>query len=327
MLNGPGKNRLHRCVVSGGLGYAASWISRYLARSGHEVTVISRRKDKPDLGFPYSLLQADLENEKPQDLTRIFAKPADLVVHAAALTDAFIPDYPRRSLLTNALGTRNILEAIDLSYGTHPEDTPMFVYCSTIHVYGRSTGTITESSPAAPLDDYALTHFFAEEYCRMFTRAHALPCLVLRFSNGYGAPLNPASANWRLLLNNLCKSAFTDGIIRLRSDPRIRRDFIWLENFAEAISALMDRKDLAGRIFNVSSGDTLSIGEVAARTAKIATEMLGRDIPVCLEAKTTDSHPVEVRISNQALRAEIKIDFNDHMDEEIRGILRLLGAP
>ncbi|MDR3174940.1 MAG: NAD(P)-dependent oxidoreductase [Desulfovibrio sp.] len=320
MLKTAAASRARRCLITGGTGYAGSWISRHLALRGHEAVAVSRSGWKTAPGFPCACVTADLEKESPQSLTRLFADKTDLVVHAAALTDATLPDYPRRSLLTNALGTRNILESLRLRYKDAPEEAPLLIYCSTVHVYGRSEGKISERTPPAPGNDYALTHLFAEEYCRMFARLHGLRCIILRFCNGYGAPAFAGGANWSLLLNDLCKGAVS-GTLLLRSDPRTPRDFLWLGDFAAVIEALMPRKDLAGRVFNVSYGKSLSIGEVARRVVKIASGTSGRKIKIQSGHGGTRGRAKTLSVSNRALLSETGLLFTDHLDEEIEAIL------
>ncbi|MDR1685532.1 MAG: SDR family oxidoreductase [Desulfovibrio sp.] len=315
-----------RCLVTGGLGYTGSWISRHLASLGHQVFILSRNCAGAEADFPFTPIRADVERMDCEETARLLPEGLDLVVHAAGLNDSDRPDYPRRSLLVNALGTRNLLAAV-LRRTTEAAGggTPLVVYCSTIHVYGRTGGRITEESPVAPVNDYAATHLFAEEYCRMFTRAHDLPCIVLRLSNGYGAPKSPGGVDRRLLLNDLCASALRDGVLHLRSDPSTQRDFVWLGDYCRVIEALMYRKDLAGRTFNVSSGKSLSIGEVAARTAKTASAVTGREITVLRDAPegTRQASPA---VDNTALRSALGIAFQDRMEAEIEGILRFLQA-
>ncbi|MDR2668494.1 MAG: SDR family oxidoreductase, partial [Desulfovibrio sp.] len=202
---------------------------------------------------------------------------------------------------------------------------PLVVYCSTIHVYGRNSGRITEESPVMPVNDYAATHLFAEEYCRMFTRAHDLPCVILRLSNGYGAPKSPGGVDRRLLLNDLCASAVRDGVLHLRSDPSTRRDFVWLGDYCRVIEALMRRKDQAGRTFNVSSGKSRSIGEVAALTAKTVSAVTGRQIAVVYAAPER-TRQTTLEVDNTALRSVLGITFRDRMEEEIRDIVHFLQA-
>ncbi|MDR1946394.1 MAG: SDR family oxidoreductase [Desulfovibrio sp.] len=319
----PARKGQCRCLVTGGLGYTGTWISRHLASKGHEVFIFSRNSARIEPDFPCTLIRGDVERLDSEETACRLPEGLDLVVHTAGLTEDSLPDYPRRALRANSLGTRNLLDALLRCSGEHGGQLPLVVYCSTIHVYGRNNGLISEESPAAPMNDYAVTHFFAEEYCRMFMRMYGLPCVILRLSNGYGAPGSPDGAAWRLLLNNLCRSALRDGELRLRSDPSTPRDFVWLGDYCRVIEALMHRRDLAGRIFNVSLGKSLSIGEVAARTAKTVSVVTGREIPL-FQGKTEPGRKNFLEISNKALTSALNISFEDRMEDEIRKILRLL---
>ncbi|MDR2605600.1 MAG: SDR family oxidoreductase [Desulfovibrio sp.] len=315
-----------RCLVTGGLGYTGSWISRHLASRGHEVFILSRNCAEAEADFPFTPISADIERMDCEETARLLPEGLDLVVHAAGLNDSDRPDYPRRALMVNALGTRNLLAAVlRRSTETAGGQAPLVVYCSTIHVYGRGSGRITEESPVMPVNDYAATHLFAEEYCRMFTRAHNLPGVILRLSNGYGAPKSPGGVDRRLLLNDLCASAVRDGVLRLRSDPSTQRDFVWLGDYCRVIEALMRRKDTAGRTFNVSSGKSRRIGEVAAHTPKTVSTVTGGQKAVVHEAPER-TRQTALEIDNTALRSALGIAFRDRMEEEIRDIVQFLQA-
>lgn len=310
-----------RYLVTGGFGYAGSYISEHLAAQGHEVFVLSRRADNPGAHWPCTLISADLENSGPEEIAALLPEDLTGIVHAASLNEEFLPDYPRRALLANALGTRNLLAATALCYGR--EKAPLLVYCSTIHVYGPAGGNITEASPALPHNDYALTHYFGEEYCRLFMRTRGLPSIIARLANGYGAPKLPGSDKWHLLLNDLCKSAVQKGGLALRSHPDTPRDFIWLGDAAKTMNSLLTRPDLAGRIFNVSTGASSSIGAVARLVAGTAGEILGKKVPLRFdEAAAPPEKPLH--ISNKALVTATGQIFEDRMREEIVELLAKL---
>ena len=199
-----------RYLVTGGFGYAGAWISEHLAATGHQVFVLSRRASAPDTnaGWPYTPISADVEGLAPEALAPLLPEALDGVVHAASLNEEFLPEYPRRALLVNGLGPRNLIAALLLRHGqSAPATLPLLIYCSTIHVYGAASGEIGEATPPQPRNDYALTHYVGEEYCRLFMRTRNMPCIITRLSNGYGAPKLTNSDKWHLLLNDLCKTA------------------------------------------------------------------------------------------------------------------------
>ena len=160
----------------------------------------------------------------------------------------------------------------------------------------------------------------------MFMRANGLPHIIVRLSNGYGVPKTTASSKWYLLLNDLCKSAFMHGRVALRSHPAIPRDFIWLGDVAAAVEALLNRADLAGQVFNLSSGTALGLGEVARRVAAGAALFFNKDIPLEMEQANAPctGNPV-LHVDNSAVRAALNITFHDRMDEEIHALLSVLS--
>ena len=314
-----------RYLVTGGFGYAGAWISEYLAALGHTVFILSRRASPPDTGFPYTLISADLAQGQPEELAGLLPDRLDGVVHAASVNEEFLADYPRKALLNNALGTRNLLAALRMRHDRQSPGRPLLVYLSTIHVYGATGGTVTEATPPLPRSDYALTHLFGEEYCRLFMRTGHFPAVIARLSNGYGAPKLPDSDKWHLLLNDLCKNAVERGVLTIRAHPGTPRDFLWLGDAASGIYRLLQRPDLAGNLFNLSSGQSLAIGEVAERVAAVAARVLGR--PVAIRHETADTiPPPALHISNKAFVSATGMVFRNPMEEEIAAILDRLRA-
>lgn len=325
-----------RVLVTGGLGYVGGWISARMAAAGHELFVLSSRPRAQQQAFAYTHVTADLATADSSELAALLPDTLDAVIHAASLNEAFAPEYARRALLINALGTRTLLEALAKKSEKNSASSamPLVIYCSTFHVYGASSGHITENSPAQPVGDYALTHYFAEEYCRAAMRASGPPCIIVRLTNGYGAAKTPVHSKWHLLINDLCRAAAQSGTIVLRSNPAVRRDFVWLGDMAETCEALAHRRDLAGRLFNVASGHSFGIGEIADRIAAVAEKVLGHAVPVVREFQETHSQVSDFKhalatgqllhVDNTALQKALGLCFHDKLDEEAAAILAFL---
>ena len=343
MPENPGPRNQRRYLVTGGLGYAGAWVASRLAAGGHEVFVLSRGTDKPGLRpnpateneigageggapLPYGLIRSDLAEQSPAEIAALLPEKLDGVAHAASFNEAFEPGYGKKALATNTLGTRNLLEALTLQGEWSGSPLPLVLYFSTFHVYGASYGHITENSPLEPRNDYAVTHLFGEEYCRMYARTKGIPHIVVRPSNGYGAPKTAASTKWYLLLNDLCRAAFSDGWLVLRSDPAILRVFVWLGDVAAAVEALLERSDLAGRVFNISSGTSLSLGDVAGRVAAEASRFFNKDVPLIMERPSASPAAAqELVVDNSAVRSALNITFHNRMEREIHALFSLLA--
>lgn len=275
-----------RILITGAFGFVGSWLTSHLACQGHEVFAMSRTPREVDFGCDYTLLVGDV-SEPPERLAEGLPDNLDLCLHAASFNEHFAPGYAETALHINGLGTRNMLEAIRLKTKARNETLglmenaylPGFIYFSTFHVYGMSEGLVSEEDPPAPRTDYALTHLVGEEYCRYYARTHGMPTLVMRLSNGYGAPKVHPFGKWYLLLHDLCREAVNKGSVTLRSDPGVKRDFVWLGDVARVIEKLggilSQRLDLYGQALNLASGRGLAIGDIASKVAAVYEQFSG----------------------------------------------------
>ncbi len=309
-----------RCLITGGYGYVGAHVAARAAAAGHEVVVLSRGPARP-APFAHKHVAADLAALSPSELSALLPEGIDACIHLAGRNHSDDPDHPRKSLQANALGTRNLLEALLLR-----PNRPHVVYSGTFHVYGRTGGEIDETTPPAPRNDYALTHLFAEEYGRMFARTEGLLFSVLRLTNGYGAPLLPESDKWHLLCNDLCRQAVREGSITLKAHPETQRDFVPLRDVAGAFTALLNRPDLAGRTYNIASGRAATLGEVARIAQHTAETLLGREVPLIFNNTGEAPAGEPLRVSNAAARRDLDFTCSPDMEAEMRKILAAVEA-
>ena len=314
-----------RCLVTGGFGYVGSWAARHLAAAGHQVFVLSRSREQRDIGAAYTLVTADLTMDR-EELVAALPEGVQGCIHAASFNESDSPEYGRRAFAANALGTRNLLEALAEKADCAAFPLPMLVYCSTFHVYGREWGSIDEATEPEPKNEYALTHFLAEEYCRYYGRTRNFPVVIMRLSNGYGAPLTRTFGKWHLLLPDLCRMAHREGKIALRSAPDTKRDFVWLGDVASCMERMLQRPDMAGMVINVASGKAIPIGDIAALVASVYRERYGREITVCF-ARQTEGRGRELVADTGRLQELLGgIVFHDRLADEVAAIFACLDG-
>ena len=190
-----------KVLITGGFGNLGSWLVRHFCKNGFEVTILGRQRKSFLDDYAFEFIQCDISSSDSCK-NALQEKNFDVVIHAASFNDTFLPNYSEKALLANTLGTRNILEHLNKNHLKH------FIYLSTFHVYGASSGHITERTVPSPIHDYATTHLFGELYVEQFQRTHALPYTIIRLTNSYGCPLDIHSDKWYLVLNDLAKAAF-----------------------------------------------------------------------------------------------------------------------
>ena len=310
-------------LVTGGLGYVGSWLVRHLGACGHEVYVLSRGAQHVNVGSAYTLIQADLLATTAEDLAELLPAGLDGCVHAASYNEMFLPDYARKALEINAYGTRVLLDALAVYTKKYAlAAAPMLVYSSTFHVFGQEGGVIDEHTPAAPRNDYALTHYFAEEYCRMHARTHNQPYAIVRLTNGYGAPITSPFGKWYLLLNDLCKAAFLHKKVVVRANPNTVRNFVWMGDIVTCMEKLLQRADVTGQLFCVASEVSLSIGEIARLVAATAHKVFGYEVLVEFETQPSEVMPLIVKTGH--ITSTLGVHFSDMLEQEITSICQFL---
>jgi UDP-glucose 4-epimerase len=165
-------------------------------------------------------------------------------------------------------------------------DKGRVIYLSTQQVYGRYNigDMINEEAPLLPVNPYGLTHHYCEDLCSLYTREKGLNCISVRLSNSFGAPVFADCNCWWLVINDFCKMALQKGRLNLLSDGTPQRDFIPVADVCRAIEMLatLPASALKYMTYNLGSGRSHTILEVAHQVASICAERYGREFPVIL---------------------------------------------
>ena len=251
-----------KVLVSGISGYLGHYLAAQLSQSGHTVSGITRSAGRhiPDIDEIY---QADITQPLPRipELDNY-----DVFIHLAGANEIDSQD-PKVAINSTSLGTKHCL---DFSMA---HKIPLFIYFSTIHVYGAMEGAIDENSPINCLNDYALTHYFAEEYLRMAQKKTGQDYIIYRPSNIFGAPLDSAVDRWSLVPMCFCKDAIQTQNIELRSSGKQARDFISIQSVSRCLQQMIqDPSDYKNSEYNICSGESHSIYDVAELVSEVYEE-------------------------------------------------------
>ena len=196
-----------------------------------------------------------------------------------------------------------------------------FIYFSTFHVYGVSSGVVNEKSELNPKNDYASTHLFAEYYVKQFAATKGLNYVIFRLSNSYGAPTFINSDKWYLILNDLVKSSIEQGKIIIKSNGNPKRDFIWMGDVTKITKKILTSG--ASDIYNLSSQKSYKIIDIA-NTIRTQYQMrYNKNIEIItnLNDKTVYG---DLMVDNSKLKKQLKYEMNDMFEMEINNIFDLL---
>jgi nucleoside-diphosphate-sugar epimerase len=244
-----------KVLVTGGAGFIGSHLCEGLIARGLEVRVLDnlsygRREWVP---AQTEFLEGDIRDPAA---CRRAAAGVHGVFHLAAMSRSG-PSQEQIELCTasNIVGTQNMLLA------ARDARVKRFIYSGSSTYYGNRTPPHRESDPPDLLNIYGVTKRVGEQYTLLFDQGFDLPSLVLRYFNVYG-PRQPETGAYALVLGIFLKRRADGKVLEIHGDGRQRRDFVHVRDVVAANIAAYE-SSLRGEIFNVGSGTSLSVKELA----------------------------------------------------------------
>lgn len=115
---------------------------------------------------------------------------------------------------------------------------------------------------------YALSKYDQERLCLMIGQAYKIPTVAMRFFNVYGP--NQSLSNPYTGVFAIFASRYLNGNPPLIfEDGNQKRDFVSVYDVARACRLALEVKEANGQVFNVGSGNSYSVKEIAKRIGKV----------------------------------------------------------
>jgi UDP-glucose 4-epimerase len=266
-----------KLIVLGAGGYIGSRVLHHFSNSEHELYGLFRNSvDKSNqINNCHGVIEGDLND--PFIRNQILEYEPQVIINLIALNQEKSEQNIRETLLTN-VGA--IWSLTDMACKKGLEFT--LINFSSIHVYGLQLtgGLITENNHKTPTNNYGITHSFREDVLNKYNTVHGVNIIHLRLSNSYGEPVVYNNDAWKLVINDLVKSAFTEKCIRMRGDGSAIRDFIHYSDYLKILDKLVSMNNQRNSIYNLSSGSSLTILELAFLVKDVYRERNKVDIPI-----------------------------------------------
>ena len=194
----------------------------------------------------------------------------DYVLHHAALVSvAESMENPEKTTQVNIQGTQNVLEA------AHKNGVKRVVFASSSAVYGNSPALpYKEATPVDCQSPYAWSKQAGAELCQLYTKAYGLETVALRYFNVFGTRQNPNSA-YAAVIAKFMQLAAENKPLGIDWDGLQSRDFVHVSDVVQA-NLLAAQKGVAGEIYNVASGRTYTLLELADTIEKVSGRKLKR---------------------------------------------------
>lgn len=256
------------------------------------------RRSAPWLPVPTITFDLEQEPERLRDVV----DGADAVVHLASVNEAVAAAEPDRALVDTVMTARRVCTACATA------GVRRVVFVSTVHVYGAALvpgATITEQTVPEPRSVYAVARLAVEH----LIAAAGIDSVVVRLTNGIGAPVAPQVDRWSLVANDLCRQAVTGGELHLRTDGLQWRDFVALDDVCRVLTAALDPGCLPAGTYNLGFGRPLTVRQLAELIADVVHDETGIRPPLHAPAPVNGAvEPYVVssdRLATVGLRAEV----------------------
>ena len=252
-----------KTLVTGGAGFIGSHVCRHLLAAGHKVVVLDDLsggfKDQVPDGAEFvsgSVTDTALVN-------RLFEQHKfDHVFHLAAYAAEGLSHFIKHFNYTN-----NLLGSVNLINASVNHDVKVFVFTSSIAVYGRNQVPMTEELTPQPEDPYGIAKYAVELDLREAHEMFGLKYVVFRPHNVYGENQNIGD-RYRNVIGIFMNQIMQGQPMSVFGDGQQTRAFSHIDDVAPVIAASIGRPAAYNQVFNVGADKPYSVLELAQVTAR-----------------------------------------------------------
>lgn len=278
-----------RCLVTGGAGFIGSHLTERLLKEGHRVTVIDDLSSGRWENLPTHPKLIRVKSSILGNISNIVAEQ-EVIFHLAA-----VPRLQRSLVDPWQTHKVNVDGTLKLLLEAKKHKIKRFIFASSSSVYGNQKSLpFSESMRPNPLVPYSLQKLIGEKYCQMFSNLWGLGTISLRYFNVYG-PRMSSDGPYANLIPKFIKLLSQDKLPTINGDGKQTRDFTYVSDVVEA-TILAAQSSLSGEIFNIGSGKSISVIEVAS----IINRLMGKNIkpihgPALVEPRATLSSSLKAK--------------------------------
>lgn len=239
-------------MVIGGSGFIGSEVMKTLVKNKIE-TISYDLIQSSTIGENNRWIRADIL-ELPS-LERVFFEyQVDTIIHLVGLpTVNYCEKNPRFSFLLNVMSVQNALEAMRMA------DIKKVIFASSAAVYGYHRGKpVKEKDPTSPSDIYGYHKLIAEQTVKSYYDSYGIDYVIFRIFNVYGGNPHMGKDVISIFIRRALK-----GEPLIVKGPKKFRDFVHINDVAQAFARATTNNNISDVIVNIGSGVRTSIYQVA----------------------------------------------------------------
>jgi UDP-glucose 4-epimerase len=252
-------------LVTGGAGFIGSHVTDALIKRGDSVVVLDNLSTGNRKNIEHLVSNSSFKFVEGSilDLTVVdeCVQSVDHVLHFAAAVGVFtIVDKPLESLMTNLMGTENILEA---AHKHHKE----VLIASSSEIYGKNTsGALHEESDrivGSPLKSrwsYSEAKAIDESMAYFYYQEKKLAVRLIRFFNTVGPR---QVGHYGMVVPRFVAAALKNEPLTVYGTGSQSRCFCHVNDAVEGVLAVIGSNATLGEVFNIGNDEEITIEGLA----------------------------------------------------------------
>lgn len=243
-------------LVTGAIGLIGNAVRRRLEDRGTPVVAIDRMATSVD---GRDVLECDVTDVHGlHALARRY--PIGGIIHCGAFSGPMVsPDHPIQMIRVNIGGAGNIGELARIVGGAR------VVFASTATAYGLTpTGPVPEATLLMPDSMYGASKAAAEHVMNAYKLQFGVDTVSLRITWVYGPRRSTAC-----LIREMLTDAAAGRITHIPYGRDFPRQYVHIDDVADAMIAALDRPNLPQQAYNISGGSWITLGEVAETVIRV----------------------------------------------------------
>jgi nucleoside-diphosphate-sugar epimerase len=253
-----------RILITGGLGMIGSTIARKLVHDRAQVTLVdsciepygANLFNVQDIRDSITINISDIRDKESM---KVLVRDQDLIFNLAGqVSHNDSLDDPYLDADINYIGHLNVLECI-----RRYNPGAVVLHAGSRLQFGRiRSNPVDEDHPLLPRTPYALNKTAAENTYLFYHEVHGIRTVAFRIANPYG-PRSQMRHSKYSMINWFIRQAMEGKTITIFGDEKQVRDYIFVDDLADAFIHAAITPRCHGKVYNVGSGVGTGFREMA----------------------------------------------------------------
>lgn len=242
-------------LITGGLGMIGSTIARKLVDRGARVTIMDSCIEPYganlfNLEGVRDCVELTIRDIRDRESVKILVRNKDIIFNLAGqVSHNDSMENPFLDADINYIGHLNVLENLR----KYNRDA-VVVHAGSRLQFGRNDYVpVDEKHPLRPRTPYALNKTAAENSYLYYHDIHGIRCVLFRIANPYGPRSQMKHCKYSMI-NWFIRQTMEGNSLKIFGDGEQLRDYIYVDDLAEAFIAAAADQKCHGEIFNIGSG-------------------------------------------------------------------------